>query len=48
MLNRRENRECVNGALHSETQEMGGYVVIYEQVFPKYHRMSVGGHRKIV
>ena len=26
---------------------MGCYVVIYEQVFPKYHRMSVGARRKI-
>ena len=34
--------------LQSGTQEMGGYVVIYEQVFPKYHRMSVRRHRKTV
>ena len=33
--------------LQSGTQEIGGYVVIYEQVFPKYHRMSAGTIDKI-
>ena len=33
--------------LQSGTQEIGVYLVIHEEMVPKYHRMSVGGHRKI-
>ena len=37
----RGEKRCRDKATITDS-EMGGYAVIYEQEFPKYHRMSVG------